>query len=144
MCRSMVDIQSPTAEIRRGKKRKKERRQKPQDKNIMPWICASFGLPECTAQPKRQINQFSHFCTVHSLRQKVPILYNGRPFLPKLSRLMGDLDPYLTHDSLGHSEPTIQTASRSVQPFSHRWPKSVPILYIGTRVPFPVCPVKWP
>jgi len=24
MCRSMVDIQSPTAEIRRGKKRKKE------------------------------------------------------------------------------------------------------------------------
>ena len=26
MCRSMVDIQSPTAEIRRGKKRKKEER----------------------------------------------------------------------------------------------------------------------
>jgi len=24
MCRSMVDIQSPTAEIRRGKKKKKE------------------------------------------------------------------------------------------------------------------------
>jgi len=30
MCRSMVDIQSATAEIRRGKKKKK-----PQDKNIM-------------------------------------------------------------------------------------------------------------
>jgi len=26
MCESMVDIQSPTAEIRRGKKNKKERR----------------------------------------------------------------------------------------------------------------------
>jgi len=26
MCGSMVDIQSPTAEIRRGKKKKKERR----------------------------------------------------------------------------------------------------------------------
>jgi len=26
MCRSMVDIQSPTAEIRRGKKKKKEER----------------------------------------------------------------------------------------------------------------------
>jgi len=33
----MVDIQSPTAEIRRGKKRrkKKERRKKKQDENIM-------------------------------------------------------------------------------------------------------------
>ena len=27
MCQSMVDIQSPTAEIRRGKKRKKEEEQ---------------------------------------------------------------------------------------------------------------------
>jgi len=32
MCRSMVDIQSATAEIRRGKRRKKK---KPQDENIM-------------------------------------------------------------------------------------------------------------
>jgi len=35
MCRNMVDIQSEMAEIRRGKK-KKDRRKKPQDKNIMP------------------------------------------------------------------------------------------------------------
>jgi len=34
MCRSMVDIQSPTAEIRRGKKKKEERKKK-QDENIM-------------------------------------------------------------------------------------------------------------
>jgi len=34
MCESMVDIQSQTAEIRRGKK-KKDRRKKPQGKNIM-------------------------------------------------------------------------------------------------------------
>jgi len=31
----MVDIQSPTAEIRRGKKKKEERRKKLQGKNIM-------------------------------------------------------------------------------------------------------------
>jgi len=31
----MVDIQSPTAEIRRGKKRKKKKKKKPQDENIM-------------------------------------------------------------------------------------------------------------
>jgi len=37
MCRSMVDIQSVAAEIRRGKKRrrKKERKNKPQHENIM-------------------------------------------------------------------------------------------------------------
>jgi len=36
MCGSMVDIQSPTAEIRRGKKKKEEeRRRKKQDENIM-------------------------------------------------------------------------------------------------------------
>jgi len=36
MCQSMVDIQSPTAEIRRGKKKKKEeRKKKKQDENIM-------------------------------------------------------------------------------------------------------------
>jgi len=33
MCGSMADIQSPTAEIRRGKK--EERNNKPQDENIM-------------------------------------------------------------------------------------------------------------
>jgi len=32
MCQSMVDIQSPTAEIRRGKKKKKKK--KKQDENI--------------------------------------------------------------------------------------------------------------
>jgi len=31
----MVNIQSPTAEIRRGKKKKKKERRKKQDENIM-------------------------------------------------------------------------------------------------------------
>jgi len=34
MCGSMVDIQSPTAEIRRGNK-KERKKKKPQDENIM-------------------------------------------------------------------------------------------------------------
>jgi len=40
MCQSMVDIQSPTAEIRRGKKEEEEdrRKKKLQGKNIMPPI----------------------------------------------------------------------------------------------------------
>jgi len=37
--------------------------------------------------------------------------------------------------SLGTSEPKTQAASRSVQPLSHRWPQSVPILYNGTPLP---------
>jgi len=57
---------------------------------------------------------------------------------PKLPLLMGGSGPHLTHNSLGHSEPRIQMASRSVQPFLHKWPQSVPILYNGT----PLCPLK--
>jgi len=45
MCRSMVDIQSPTAEIRRGKKKEEEeRRKKKQDENI-------YGLPYYIGRP---------------------------------------------------------------------------------------------
>jgi len=60
-----------------------------------PPICPSgrhlantieFGIPSAhrSPQPKRQINQFSSFCTAYG---------NGRPFPPKLSLPMGDLDP---------------------------------------------------
>jgi len=38
MCRSTVNIQSPTAEIRRAKKKKKKKERKKQDENI-------YGLP---------------------------------------------------------------------------------------------------
>jgi len=38
MCRSMVDIQSAAAEIRRGKKKKKKKKKKKQHENI-------YGLP---------------------------------------------------------------------------------------------------
>ena len=55
-------------------------------------------------------------------------------------RSLSTADPQLTHDSLGPSEPTTQTASRSVQPFSHWGPQSVPILYNGTSVPPQNCP----
>jgi len=35
MCHSMVDIQSPAAKIRRGKKERKKEERKKQDENIM-------------------------------------------------------------------------------------------------------------
>jgi len=69
------------------------------------WTCASFGPPESTPQTaNRSVQPF-----LHSARQKVPIFNNGRPFPRKLPILMGDLNLHLIYDSLGQSEPTIQT-----------------------------------
>jgi len=100
------------------------------------WIYASFGSPESIIQmANRLVLPF-----LHSTRQKVPILYNGRPFPPKLPIPTGDLGPRLTHDSLGPSEPTNRTSSPSVQLFLHWWLQSVPILYSGT----PLSPSKLP
>jgi len=47
----------------------------------------------------------------------------------------------LIHDSYGQSEPTTQTASGVVQPFSHMGPRIVPILYSGTPLPPFVLPM---
>ena len=80
MCRSMVDIQSPTAEIRRGKKKKieEEDRKKLQGKNIMApllhraaitiseLILAEVQTLECPAamsrdrQTQKQLSQPLH------------------------------------------------------------------------------------
>jgi len=45
-----------------------------------------------------------------------------------------DLDSHLIHDSLDHYEPSVQSATRSVQLFSHRWPQSVLIVYKGRPI----------
>jgi len=86
-------------------------------------------LAHLSPQPKRQIDQFSHFCTAYG--RKSLYFTVGDTFPPKLPFLVGGSGRHRTHDSLGHSEPTIQTASQLVQPFSHSWPQSVPILYNG-------------
>jgi len=80
------------------------------------WTCASFIPPESTTQRANQ------------------------PFPPKLPLFMGDYDPHIIYDSVGQSVPTIQMASRSVQPFSHRWLHSVPILCHGPPLPLSKLP----
>jgi len=55
-------------------------------------------------------------------------------------RQVAPVCPHLIHAWLGPSEFSTQTASRSVQPFLHSSPQSVPILYNGP--PFP--PSKLP
>jgi len=71
--------------------------------------------PESTIHTVNQLVQ----PFLHSSRQKVPILYNGGPFSPKLLLPTGS-GPHQIYDSLGLSKPTTQTASPSVQPFLHR------------------------
>jgi len=65
-------------------------------------------------QPKRQIDRFSRFAQLTAER---PYTLQWAPFLEKLPQPMGIWPLHLTHDSLGPSEPSTQTASRSVQPF---------------------------
>jgi len=61
----------------------------------------------------------SSCCTAHG-RVPIGLVYNGPPLSPsKLPLCMGDSDPHLIHGSLGPSQSTIKTASRSVQAFVH-------------------------
>jgi len=69
------------------------------------------------------------------LMAKSPYTLQWATLSPKIVPSRGGSGPHLIHDSLSRTEPTVQTASRSVQLFSHRWPQSVPILYNGR--PFP-------
>ena len=69
----------------------------------------------------------SSCCTAHG--KKSLYFTMGAPFPQNCPLPMGDLDPHLIYDSFGQSEPTTQMASPSVQPFLHRRPRSIPILY---------------
>jgi len=50
----------------------------------------------------------------------------------KIAPSRGGSESHLIDDSLDSSEPTTQTASRSVQPFLHSSRQRVPILYSGS------------
>jgi len=100
------------------------------------WTCASFSpLESTTDMANGSVQPF-----LHSLRQKVPILRNGRPYPPELPLPMGIWTSLVTHDAFGPCESTTQMAPRSVQPSLHRWSRSVSILYNG----LPISPSKLP
>ena len=83
--------------------------------NLEPHLThGSFGPIECsTEMASRLVQPF-----LHSSPQRVPILYNVPPLLSsKLPLPVGDLDPHLTHGSLGPPESSTQTTSRSVELF---------------------------
>ena len=83
---------------------------------VAQGLCASF-LYKCPASRGGSLQQ-------HGLlgAQSVAILYNREraalfPLISRRTPSHGGSGPHLTHDSLGPSQPTFQTASRSVQPF---------------------------
>ena len=73
-------------------------------------------LAQPSPQPKRRFNRFSLFWTTHS--RKSQYFTAGDPFPQSCPFSLGiTVYPHLIRDSLGQSKPTIQTASRLVQPF---------------------------
>jgi len=79
------------------------------------WLGGSKDILRMSQSPKRQLDRLSRFCTDH---RKLSLYFTiGRPFPSKLPLYKGDLDPHLTHASLGPPKSSTQTASRLFQPF---------------------------
>jgi len=77
-------------------------------------IMVSWAHP--SPNPKRHLNCFSRFCTTHC---RVYLYFTmGCPFSPQDCPFpCGNLDPHLTHGSLGPPKSSHQTASQSDEPF---------------------------
>jgi len=85
---------------------------------------ASFGpLESRTETANGSVQPF-----LHSLQQKVSILYNGHPYPPELSFPIGYLDLPCNKWCFGPMRVHNPNGPRSVQPCLHRLPQSVPIL----------------
>ena len=78
---------------------------------------------------------------LHSSWQSFTILYMGRPSLLKLPLQVGDLDPHLTRCLAPITAHNPNGISIGIQPFLHRSPQSVLILYNGLPLPPQNCPV---
>ena len=85
-------------------------------------------LAHPSPQPKRQIDQFSHFCTAHG--RKSLYFTMGAPFPQNCPYPWGIWTPCNTW----FIEHIRAYNLNEVQPFLHRWPQSVPTLYNGTPV----------
>jgi len=93
-------------------------------------------LPSAHPSPQSKW-QISLSCTAHGRKS---LYLHWALFPSKLPLAMRDLDPHLIYGSMGPSESSTQTVSWSFQPFLHRRPHSVPILYNGTPLPLVIAP----
>jgi len=72
-----------------------------------------FNWAHSSPKSKRHLDRFSNFAQMTA----ECLLYNRTPLHQHCPFPMGDLDPHLTHSSLGPPKSSTQTASRSVKPF---------------------------
>jgi len=91
-------------------------------------------------QPKRHIDQFSHFCTTHG---RVSLYFAmGHPFPPQNCPFpWGDLDPHLIHGSLGTPKPKSIGASifaglTTVTDRQTDWPTDRPCYSVCNNRPY--------
>jgi len=115
MCGSMADIQSATAEIRRGKNQ--ERKKKP-DKNIMSASATQCGHnKQFLCQCQKMI--FKQVVKVIWHKTASPPLHSPNPSIQSYWSGCVNMHLNVMHASLGPHDSTSQTASRSVQPLLH-------------------------
>jgi len=100
-------------------------------------LCFLRPTAHPSAQPKRQIDRLS--CFAH-LTVESPYTLHTLQWATLSPKIVHSHGGFGRPSNTGPSEPISQTASRSVQPFLHRWPQSVLILYNGT----PLFPSKLP
>jgi len=102
---------------------------------MIPW-----AIPR--SQSKWHDNRFSHFCTGD---RRVSLYFAmGCPFPQNWPFSSWGSGPHVNHDSSGHSEPTVQTASRigspiftqviAECPYTSRW---------DTHFPFKIATSHW-
>ena len=105
------------------------------------WTCASFGPPKSTTQAaNRSVQPF-----LHNSRLKAPMLYNGRPFPPKLPFLMGGcgppsnswfLGPVQAHNPHGITNGSaVFTQVTTECPYTLQWAAASPL---PSKLPLPV------
>jgi len=81
-----------------------------------------FVLPSAHQNPQPNGKSIGSAVSAQ-LTAESPYTLQWAPISPKIAPSHGETGPHLTRHFLGPSEPTTETASRSVQPLLHRWPQ---------------------
>jgi len=97
----------------------------------------------CPYQCKSQTTSWSVQPFLHSLRQRVAILYDVSPFPPQNCLFPWGIWTPSNTWFLWSIWAIPEMASRLVQLFLHSSPQSVPILYSGSLPPKKNCPFPW-
>jgi len=97
--------------------------------------------------PNGNVSKFFHTTRIHCSTTNAlkNLVLTNRHLTPrKLSFTMGDLDPYLMHDSLNPLHLPSHTAAQSDQPFLHGQWHILPIHYIvPPNFIKVICPFPW-